>query len=128
MRKREQAGTIYRKGDVWYLRYSDDRVINGAVQRKRLARQLGSVAEMTKKKAAEEAMRFLTTINRPTLPAENALKLTAFVDSVYFPRIEQRLRPSTLRSYRVEWDAQLKPYCVELWIRDVRTPHAQGIL
>src|SRR5215471_14531349 len=89
MRKREQAGTIYRKGDMWYLRYSDDRVINGAVQRKRLARQLGSVAEMTKKKAAEEARLFLTTINRPTLPAENALKLTAFVDSVYFPRIEQ---------------------------------------
>ena len=128
IRKLEQAGTIYRKGDMWYLRYSDDRVINGEVQRKRLARQLGSIAEMTKKKASEEARLFLATINRPTLPAENALKLTAFVDSVYFPRIEQRLRPSTLRSYRVEWDAQLKPYCADLWIRDAQTRHLQDIL
>ena len=54
-RRREQKGTIYRKCGVWYLRYSDFRVIDGQLQRKRLAKQLGPVAEMTKKKASEAA-------------------------------------------------------------------------
>jgi hypothetical protein len=54
-------------------------------------------------------------------------KLTEFVDSVYFLRIEQRTRPSTLRGYRVMWK-QLKPFCENLWIRDVRTKQVQDVL
>jgi integrase len=127
-RRREQKGTIYRKCGVWYLRYSDFRVTDGQVQRKRLAKQLGSVGEMTKLKARDEAKFFLATINTPTLQPETAVTLVQFVEKVYFKRIEQRLRPSTLRSYRVEWDAQLKPYCANLWTRDVRTRDAQAIL
>src|SRR5215469_12313163 len=66
MRKRTQSGTIYRKGRTWYLKYNDDRVINGEVTRKRLARQLGSVDDMTKTKARQIADDFLTTINAAT--------------------------------------------------------------
>ena len=126
--RREQKGTIYRKCGVWYLRYSDFRVIDGQLERKRLAKQLGPVAEMTKQKARDEARLFLAAINTPTLQPESAVTLVQFVEKVYFPRIEQRLRPSTVRSYRVEWKAQLKPYCANLWTRDVRTRDAQAIL
>jgi len=127
-RRREQKGTVYKKCGMWYLRYSDFRVIDGELQRKRLAKQLGAVDEMTRQKARDEAKNFLAGINKPTLQPETAVTLINFVEKVYFPRIEQRLRPSTLRSYRVEWDAQLKPYCGGLWTRDVRTREAQAIL
>jgi integrase len=83
---------------------------------------------MNKKQARDEAKEFLATINKPSLQPETAVTLVQFVERVYFPRVEQRLRPSTLRSYRVEWDAQLKPYCGNLWVRDVRTRDAQAIL
>lgn len=126
-RRRDQKGTVYKKCGMWYVRYSDFRVIDDQLQRKRLAKQLGSV-EMTKSKAREEARKFLESINRPTLQPETAVTLFHFVEKVYFPCIEQRLRPSTLRSYRVEWDAQLKPYCDGLWTRDLQTRHLQGIL
>jgi integrase len=127
-RRREQKGTVYKKCGMWYVRYSDFRVIDGQLQRKRLAKQLGSVDDMTKQRARDEAKDFLASINKPTLQPETAVTLVQFVERVYFPRIEQRLRPSTLRSYRVEWDAQLKPYCGSLWIRDLRTRDAQAIL
>ena len=127
-RRREQKGTVYKKCGMWYLRYSDFRVIDSELQRKRLAKQLGAVGEMTKQKARDEAKKFLAGINKPTLQPETAVTLVNFVEKVYFPRIEQRLRPSTLRSYRVERDAQLKPYCGGLWTRDVRTREAQAIL
>lgn len=113
-RRREQKVTIYAKSGAWYVRYSDFRVVDGKLERKRLSHQLGSTTEMTKRKAREEAQRFLSSINRPVLQPETAVTLVAFVEKGYFPHIEKRLRPSTLRSYRVEWDAQLKPYCADL--------------
>jgi hypothetical protein len=126
-RRREQAGTIYKKGGVWYLRYSDFRVTDGQLQRKRLAKQLGAVTDMTKQQARDEAKNFLANINKPTLMPETAVKFTEFVESVYFPRVEQRIRPSTYRGYKVLWTS-LKPFCADLWTRDVRTRHVQSIL
>jgi integrase len=127
-RRREQQGTVYAKCGAWYVRYSDFRVIDGKLQRKRLAKQLVAVDGITKKQAREKAKDFLATIYKPNLKPENALSVTAFVEQVYFPRIEQRIRPSTLRSYRVIWWKQLKPFCANLWTRDVRTRHVQAIL
>jgi integrase len=127
MRRREQRGTVYKKSGSWFLRYSDSRVIDGSVRRKRLAKRLGLVGEMTKQKARDEAKLFLATINRTTLPPENALKLNAFVDDVYLPRAEKSTRPSTHRGYKVLWN-QLKPFCADLWTRDVRTRHVQLVL
>jgi integrase len=126
-RRREQAGTIYKKGGVWYLRYSDFRVTEGQLSRKRLAKQLGAVADMTKQQARDEAKNFLANINKPTLMPETAVKFKEFVESVYFPRVEQRTRPSTYRGYKILWTA-LEPFCADLWTRDVRTRHVQSIL
>jgi len=83
---------------------------------------------MKRPQAEEEAKLFLASINNVTLADETALTLISFVESVYLARAERQIRPSTLRSYRVEWNAQLKPYCVNLWIRKVRTSHLQDIL
>ena|SRR5215831_16302708 len=124
-RRREQGGTLFKKSGCWYVKYNDFRVVDGQLQRKRLSKQLGP-AEMTKQRARDEAKRFLATINSPTLLPENAVKLTAFVESVFFPRMEQRTRPSTYRGYKILWN-QLELYCADLWIRDVRTRHIQTV-
>jgi integrase len=126
-RRREQQGTVFSKSGMWYVRYSDHRVIDGQLERKRLAKQLGAMADMTKKQARTEAKNFLARINAPTLTPETAVTFTAFVESVYLPRIEQRTRPSTYRGYKVLW-REIKPFCGNLWTRDVRTRHVQTIL
>jgi len=126
-RRREQRGTVYVKSGMWYVRYSDFRVTDGQVKRKRLAKQLGSVHDMTKKEARSEAKTFLAKINQPALTPETAITFTAFVESVYLPHSEQRMRPSTYRGYKVLW-REIKPFCEGLWTRDVRTRHVQAIL
>ena len=83
-RRREQQGTVY----------SDFRVEDGQLQRKRLCKQLGAVTDMTKQQARTEAKNFLAKINAPTLTPETAVTFTAFVESVYLPRTEQRTRPA----------------------------------
>jgi len=126
-RRREQRGTVYVKSGMWYVRYSDFRVTDGQVKRKRLAKQLGSVHDMTKKEARSEAKTFLAKINQPALTPETAITFTAFVESVYLPHSEQRMRPSTYSGYKVLW-REIKPFCEGLWTRDVRTRHVQAIL
>src|SRR5262249_54335600 len=96
-RRREQHGTVFSKSGMWYVRYSDFRVTDGHLERKRLSKQLGALAEMTKKQARTEAKKFLAGINAPTLTPETAVTFAAFVESVYFPRVELRTRPSTYR-------------------------------
>ena len=126
-RRREQRGTVYAKSGIWYVRYSDHRVIDGQLQHKRLSKQLGALADMTKKQARTEAKTFLAKINAPTLTPETAVTFIVFVESVYLPRIEQRTRPSTYRGYQTLW-REAKPFCGNLWTRDVRTRHVQAIL
>ena len=47
---------------------------------------------------------------------------------MYFPRIEQHVRPSTLKGYRDIWEGHLKPRCAQVWLKEVRTYHVQGWL
>lgn len=99
-RRREQRGTVYAKSGVWYVRYSDHRVIDGQLERKRLSKQLGAVADMTKKQARTEAKGFLAKINAPTLTPETAVTFTAFVESVYLPRMDSARGPRRIADTR----------------------------
>lgn len=128
MKKTKQTGSLYREGGFWYLRYYDDRVINGEVQRKRIAKRISTAAGVSKSRARELADETLADITKPELAPEAALTLVDFVEKVYLPRVGQRVRPSTIRGYHVIWDGQLKPHCEGIWLRDVRTRHAQDLL
>jgi integrase len=125
-RHREQKGRIYRENGVWFLRYYDDRVIDGAVERKRITKRLG---EMTRAKADRAAKPYLDAVNGNRQRPGTALTLGDFVESIYFPAIERKgLRPSTLRGYEVIWHDQLKSFCAHLWLRDVGVPDMQAVL
>src|SRR5215472_4958909 len=127
MRTRKQKGEVYRKHQMWYLRYFDFRVEDGQVIRKRLCKPLCAVAGFTKTQARKEAERFLETINKPMLTPETALTLVDFIESVYLPRLKRDVRPSTYHGYIVLW-AALKPFCADYLTRDMRTRHVQCIL
>jgi len=93
----------------------------------RIARKLTRVDGVKKEKACELAEETLAEIIKPKLSPETALTLIDFVEKIYFPRIKQRVRASTVRGYRVIWD-QVKPYCAKLWTLNVRTRHLQDRL
>src|SRR5262249_39660613 len=59
---------------------------------------------------------------------ENVVTLEHFVERVYFGRIEEHRRPSTVKGYRDIWECHLKPRCADLWLKDVQTFRIQQIL
>src|SRR5437660_10263732 len=73
-KERKQQGQLYIEGGNWYLRYYDDRVINGAVTRKRLRRLLGPT-EISERDVREQAEDFLRPLNRCDLDPEDAYSL-----------------------------------------------------
>ena len=127
-RKREQSGQIFQRHGSWYVRFYESRVVDGEVKRVRLAKQLGEVTTRGKRPPAaieRQAEDIISSANRPHLIPENVVKVGDFVERIYFPRIEQRMRPSTMKGYRDIWRNQLKPRCAHVWVKEVKTYHVQ---
>jgi len=57
-----------------------------------------------------------------------AIQLGDFVEAAYFPHVEAKRRPSTVRGYRQMWERYLKPRCGDLVMHDAETRAIQGIL
>lgn len=127
-RRREQAGQIFQRHGSWFVRYYENRVVDEKVKRVRVCKRLGEATRKAKNPPAfisDRAREVLASANRPNLAPENVLRVGDFVERVYFPRIEQRVRPSTLKCYRDIWNMHLKPRCSGAWMKDVRTYHVQ---
>lgn len=128
-RTRQQAGQLFKAGGWWYLRYYDSRVVDGALKRVRIAKKLVLAKGTTKTKARELARPTLNSVNEPRRYApETAVRLSDFVEGVYLPRMVEQKRPSTYCGYRDIWENHLKPRCVDMWLRDVRTCEIQQVL
>ena len=129
--QRKQNGQIVRIGKHWYVRFWEHRIISGALQRKRYSHHLGPINTRGKLPPAaivEAADRHMSSIRGGVIRAERILTIGDFAERVYLPFIEQHKRPSTAKSYRDIWEHHLKPYCVQMWLRDTRTYHVQGWL
>jgi hypothetical protein len=127
-RNREQSGQVFQRHGSWYVRFYESRVIDGEVKRVRVSKQLGDVTTRGKLPPAvitEQAREILAAVNRPACAPDKVVKLGDFVEDVYFPRIEQHKRPSTLKAYTDIWEIHLKPRCASVWVKDVRTYHVQ---
>lgn len=100
-RKREQNGTIYQARGTWYVRYFEDRVVNGAVKHVRIATQIAPVETRAKrppKSIEEQAQAIVRAANVSNATPDRVLTVRDFVERVYFPHIAQYKRPSTLSS------------------------------
>jgi hypothetical protein len=51
-----------------------------------------------------------------------------FVETVYFPHLESKRKPSTIRGYKQMWKRYLKPRCASLIMHDVETRTVQALL
>jgi len=131
MRNRKQGGQVIRIGDRWYVRYWERRNVGGKIERKRVTHMLGPVTTRGKRPPADivtEAERHMATVNSGSMPPERILTVGDFLERVYLPWIDTHKRPSTAKGYRDIWEDHLKPLAARVWLRDVRTFHAQAWL
>jgi hypothetical protein len=72
------------------VRFYENRVLDGAVKRVRIAKHLGEVITRGKRPPAsieQEARRFVSGANNPEYIPEHVVTLGEFVERVYFPEL-----------------------------------------
>src|SRR6266436_9118040 len=141
MRPRHQTGSIVRRGGMWVLRFYEDRIEKGQVKRVRRSQNLAPVGNAYSNKSqvkplAEKILaRYASSEARGQI--DGTLTLAEFVETRYFPHIDQRtqmsgefhLEPSTVKGYRDIWKFHGKGNPIgTIRLHDFRTEHAQGFL
>jgi len=127
---RHQEGYLYRKGNLWLLRYYDSEFpADGVVRRVQKTKKLANVGpECPNKTAARDLAReFLKSINLARRTPEAAMTLLRFTEDRYLPFVEERKRISTFHGYRNMWRRYLKPRC-DIMLREFRTIDGERIL
>ena len=129
-RTRHQKGYVYKKGNLWLVRYYDDEVLpDGTLKRVQKAHKLSeAVGEYrTKRAALVLADEFLAPLNDGRATPHSTMTLTHFVESIYLPFVEAHKRLSTFHGYRNMWKTYLKQYG-GISLRDFRTVDGERIL
>lgn len=130
-RKRQQNGYIFKARGHWYVRYFEDRTVNGELRHDRVAKQIGEVTTRGKRppqKIEDAAREIVAGAAVTNANPGRVVTVGEFVDCVYFPHIQQHKRPSTLKGYKDIWRNHAKAHCADVWLKDVRTFHVQGWL
>lgn len=130
-RQRQQNGYIFKARGHWYVRYFEDRTVNGELRHDRVAKQIGEVTSRGKRppqKIEDAAREMVAAATVTNANPGRVVTLGEFVDRVYFPHIQQHKRPSTLKGYKDIWRNHAKAHCATEWLKDVRTFHVQGWL
>jgi integrase len=123
-----QRGYVYKKSGSWFVRYYDTVIEAGQTKKKQVARVLAPVADYPKKSSARLlADKHLSKLNTGVVVAESSMSVADFVEKVYFPAQEKRLKPSTLKDYHDIVRVHLKNR-LGLRLRDFRTVHGQRII
>jgi integrase len=129
-RTRYQRGYLYRKGNLWMLRYYDSELrTDGAVDRIQKAHKLvEATGEYRSKKAARVlADEFLAPLNDGRASPQSTMTLTQFVESHYLPFVREHKRVSTYHGYRNLWKCYLRRHGA-IALRDFRTVDGERIL
>jgi hypothetical protein len=112
----------------WYVRYFEDRMVDGQLRHDRVAKQIVTTRGKRPPREIEDEARDIPLAKITNANPERVLRMTEFVDGVYFPHIRDHKRPSTQKGYKDIWENHLKVRCAGVWLKDVRTFHVQAWL
>ncbi len=129
-RTRHQQGYLYKKGNLWLLRYHDNQELpDGTITRVQKAHKLVEAvgeyrAKSVVRKLAEE---FLAPLNDSRTTPQSVMSLGRFVEGRYLPYVEKQKRSSTFHGYRNVWKGYLQPHGA-IALRDFKTADVERVL
>ncbi len=127
---RHQKGYLYKKGNLWMIRYYDQRELpDGTFERVQKAHKLVEACGDYRSKAAARVLadEFLSPLNNGKTTPHSIMSLRRFVEGHDLPFIELHKRISTYHGYRNLWKRYLEPLG-DIALRDFKTPHGERIL
>jgi integrase len=125
-----QAGYIFKKGLIWYVRYREDvQLENGSIARVQKCRKLAEARGkyQTKSAVRELAQEILRQLNDGTLKPESTMSLNRFIEGIYLPYVSEQRRRSTYCGYKNVWQRYVKPDG-ETALRDFKTLEGEQML
>lgn len=124
-----QRGHLYKHRGSWLLRYYDWEIQAGGTKRVRVAERIADAKEYpTKASVRLLADKHLAKINSKETTIGSSQTVADFIQLVYFPLAEKRLRASTVKGYRDIFSVHVKARLGVLRLRDFRTIHGQRML
>ena len=102
---------------------------DGSIKWVQRAKRLASVADYPKKSEViplknEEMAR----LNKVGFTIEAGVGIVDFVENVYFPSVEKRLKPSTVKGYKDAWQCHIKDRVAAMRVRDFRTVDGENLM
>ncbi|HXO32202.1 MAG TPA: site-specific integrase [Candidatus Acidoferrales bacterium] len=125
-----QQGNLFQSHGAWYVRFREQvQQTDGSIKWVQRAKRLASVADYPKKSEViplknEEMAR----LNKVGFTVEAGVSIVDFVENVYFPTIERRLKPSTVRGYKDAWHCHIMDRVTAMRVRDFRTVDGENLM
>jgi integrase len=118
-----QRGQIFKKGRRWYVRFYRDEIKDGKIVRQRVCQKLASCDDEHRTVASVRSIanEILFPLNAGRLRAESAQTVSQFIETMYFPYIQEHKRPSTRKGYTDLYHDHLKARISTIRLRDFRT-------
>ena len=129
-RTRHQKGYLYKKGNLWLLRYYDYEVLpEGTIRRIQKAHKVAEAEGEYRTKTAARGLAndFLAPLNDRRTTPQSTMTLSHFVENTYLPFIKTHKRISTYHGYRNMWKGYLKSHG-GITLRDFTTMDGERIL
>lgn len=130
-RRAQQAGYLYQKGNAWHVRWRELVASDGTVKKVNRSQKLASVAEYPRRSEILELFQtFMAKLNQVGFSTEATVSLIDFVERIYLPHAAEQLKPSTVSSYRWQWNSLLRNRILAKGtrVRDFRTVDAEQLL
>jgi integrase len=125
-----QQGSLFESHGAWYVRYRiPEKQADGSVATVQRAQRIASKRDYPKKSEVVPLKNeFMAKLNRVGFTPDAGIRLEAFVENSYFPAMEKRLKPSTIRGYREAWRCHIQRRVRHFRLRDFRTVDGEKLM
>ena len=129
---REQKGYVFHRGKSWFVRYCDSVFQgDGTYRRVQVCTKLPvPYCDQYRTKASVKPFvtELLAPLNSGFVNPQSTMPVVEFVEKVYLPHAERKLRPSTIKGYRDIWNDHVKGRMGKMTLRGFRTVHGEQLL
>lgn len=116
----KQQGSIRRKGPSWFLVYRENFIENGKMVRKQRVVRLCEYSDRYRCPSdlddlVQEKMAGVRSASKCPASADSFIN---YVETVYLPFVQRKMKPSTFSGYRSYWLRYIKPHVAPYSLRD----------
>ena len=123
-----QTGKVYKHGNWWVLRYKVPTWVDGRKMWRDEYKKLAPADQYASEAQLRKDNLVPAVPDGATATPQRTQLLSDFVEEVYLPKAQTKLKSSTLRSYRQVWNCYVKPRTNGHRMCDFSLPTAQKFL